>query len=86
MQTLNSITAHETRRGTAEVSQSHPLLNTDEAARDLKLGKRTLAQLIAERKIGFIKIGRSVRFSREDLDAFVERQRVKPQGWKGQAR
>jgi excisionase family DNA binding protein len=77
---------HETRRGTAEVSQFNPLLTTTEAARALGLGKRTLAQLIAERKVGFIKIGRSVRFSREDLDAFVERQRVKAQGWKGSAR
>ena len=83
---MASIIQPETRRGTAEVSQSHPLLNSPEAARELNIGKRTLAQLIAERKIGFIKIGRSVRFSREDLDAFVERQRVQAVGWKGRAR
>ena len=83
---MASIPQPETRRSAAEAQQSHPLLNSPEAARELNIGKRTLAQLIAERKIGFIKIGRSVRFSREDLDAFVERQRVKAQGWKGQAR
>lgn len=83
---MASIPQPETRRSAAEAQQFHPLLNSPEAARALGLGKRTLAQLIAERKIGFIKIGRSVRFSREDLDAFVERQRVKAQGWKGQAR
>jgi excisionase family DNA binding protein len=58
-------------------------LKTTEAARALGLGKRTLAELIAERKITFLKIGRSVRFAPEDLDAFVERQRIKAQGWKG---
>jgi excisionase family DNA binding protein len=79
-------TKPETRRDAAEAPQFRPLLKSPEAARALGLGKRTLAELIAERKIGFIKIGRSVRFSREDIDAFVERQRVKPQGWKGQAR
>jgi excisionase family DNA binding protein len=83
---MASIPQPETRRSAAEAQQFHPLLNSPEAARELKIGKRTLAQLIAERKIGFIKIGRSVRFSREDLDAFVERQRIKAQGWKGQPR
>lgn len=83
---MASIIQPETRRGTAEVTQFHPLLNPPQAAQVLGIGKRTLAELTAERKIGFIKIGRSVRFSREDLDAFVERQRIKAQGWKGQAR
>ncbi len=83
---MATIPQPETRRSAAEAQQFHPLLNTTEAARALGLGKRTLAQLIAERKVGFIKIGRSVRFSREDLDAFVERQRIKAQGWKGSAR
>jgi excisionase family DNA binding protein len=76
-------TKPETRRDAAEAPHFRPLLKTTEAARALGLGKRTLAELIAERKIGFIKIGRSVRFAPEDLDAFVERQRIKAQGWKG---
>ena len=62
-----------------------PLLNITEAAQALGLSKRTLAQLIAERKIGFIKIGRSVRFDHKDLHSFVERQRVKYKSAKSQA-
>jgi excisionase family DNA binding protein len=76
----------ETRRDAAEAPHFRPLLKSPEAARVLNVGKRTLAELIAERKIGFIKTGRSVRFAPEDLDAFVERQRIKAQGWKGRAK
>ena len=83
---MASIPQPETRRSAAEAQQFHPLLNPPQAAQVLGIGKRTLAELTAERKIGFIKIGRSVRFSCEDLDTFVERQRVKAQGWKGSAR
>ncbi len=83
---MANITQPETRRGTAEAPQFRPLLKTTEAARALGLGKRTLAELIAERKITFLKIGRSVRFAPEDLDTFVESQRIKAQGWKGRAK
>ena len=58
------------------------LLTTPEAAQRLGVSKRTIQELAAERKIGFIKFGRNIRFSRADLDAFIEANRVKPIGWK----
>jgi excisionase family DNA binding protein len=66
------------------VEQFQTLLKTTEAAKALGIGKRTLAELISERKIAFIKIGRSVRFAPEDLYAFVDFKRVKAKRQKTQ--
>jgi excisionase family DNA binding protein len=59
------------------------LLDSLEAADALGIGKRTLQEKVAAREIGCIKIGRAIRFHPDDLAAFVERNRVKAQGWKG---
>lgn len=59
------------------------LLTTEEAAACLGIGKRTLQELTANRKLAFIKFGRNVRFSEADLAAFTEKNRVKAVGWKG---
>jgi excisionase family DNA binding protein len=72
-----------TRRDAAEASKITPLFNTQEAAAVLGVGKRTLQELAATRKIAFIKIGRSVRFHTNDLIDFIESQKIKAQGWKG---
>jgi excisionase family DNA binding protein len=70
-----------TRHDAAEASFSK-LLDTAEAAKLLQMGKRTVQELTAERKLAFIKIGRSVRFDPADLRAFVEANRIKAAGWK----
>lgn len=59
------------------------LHNTESAAADLALGKRTLQELVHNREIAFIKIGRAIRFAQSDLDAFKNAKRVKARGWKG---
>lgn len=69
------------RPDAAEASFSK-LLDTKEAAKFLGMGKRTIQELAAERKLAFIKIGRSVRFDPADLRAFVEANKVKAAGWK----
>ena len=74
------------RRDAAEASKITPLFTTQEAAAVLGVGKRTLQELAAARKIAFVKIGRSVRFHTDDLIAFIESQKIKAQGWKGVAR
>jgi excisionase family DNA binding protein len=74
------------RRDAAEASKITPLFTTQEAAAVLGVGKRTLQELAAARKIAFVKIGRSVRFHTDDLIDFIESQKVKAQGWKGVAR
>lgn len=58
------------------------LLNTEQAADRLAMGLRTLQERVAAREIGVIKIGKSVRFHPDDIEAFIERNRVKAIGWK----
>lgn len=58
------------------------LLTTPEAAKRLGVSKRTLQQLLAERKIGFVKFGRNVRFSHADIQGFIDSHRSLPVGWK----
>ena len=58
------------------------LLDTAEAAKFLRLGKRTVQELASERKLAFVKIGRSVRFDIADLRKFIENQKVRELGWK----
>ena len=79
-----NINLEESRKASLErVAESCRLLNTDEAAACLGIGKRTLQELTASRKLAFIKFGRNVRFDMADLDAFKEKNRVKAIGWKG---
>ena len=76
-------TTSPTRREAAEASQ---LLNTIETAAALNISKRGLQDLVAERKIGFIKINRSIRFHRDDIARFIEAHRCQPVGWKSASR
>ena len=73
----------ETRGGAAEASSMAPLINTGEAAGLLGIGKRTVQELMAARKLPYLRIGRSVRFRMEDITAFIEGQMVQRKGWKG---
>jgi excisionase family DNA binding protein len=53
-------------------------LKVEEAAEYLNTSERFIRRLIAERRIAFHHIGRHVRLSIEDLDAFVAAGRVAP--------
>jgi excisionase family DNA binding protein len=53
------------------------LLNIKEAARYLGTTDKTLYTKIWRREIPFVKIGRSVRFDLRDLEALIERSRVR---------
>jgi len=53
------------------------LLNIKEAATFLGTTHKTLYTKIWRREIPFIKIGRSVRFDVKDLEALIERSRIK---------
>jgi excisionase family DNA binding protein len=54
------------------------LLTADEAAARLNTTTRFVRRLIAERRIPFIKLGKFVRISTDDLDRFVAAGRVEP--------
>ena len=52
------------------------LMDYAEAARYLCTTPRHIRELWAKRHLAAIKVGRHVRFSRTDLDAFIAGQRV----------
>ncbi len=54
------------------------LLTVEEAALRLRLSARQVRRLVAERQIGFAKLGRSVRLADEDLKAYVASNRIEP--------
>lgn len=54
------------------------LLTIEEAAARLRMSVRYVRRLVAERRVAFHRIGRSIRFKADDLDAFIESGRVEP--------
>ena len=79
---MTNETTSTTRREAAEASA---LLNTIEAAAEINISKRGLQDLVADRKIGYIKFGRNIRFDRADIAKFIEAHRCQPVGWKSEA-
>lgn len=53
-----------------------------EAAHILGQCKRSIGNQVAAGKLGFVKIGRSIRFRADELERFIEAHTVKPKGWK----
>ena len=51
------------------------LLSTCEAAELLHTTERNMKRMWQERRIAGVKVGRSVRFTEEDLHAFIARNR-----------
>lgn len=54
------------------------LMNIRDAARYLGTTPATLYTKVWRREIPFVKLGRSVRFDVNDLDALIEGAKVKP--------
>lgn len=71
-----------TRRDAAEASLIK-LLDTTETAAVIGIGRRTLQEKVAAREISVIRIGRAIRFSADDIAAFIEKNRQPAVGWKG---
>lgn len=59
-------------------SRVDALLTVGEAAEYMNTTVRFVRRLIAERRIAFVKLGRHVRLSKADIDAFVAAGRVEP--------
>jgi len=55
----------------------HRLLNINETAEFLKIKKSTLYQWVSMQKIPYVKMGRRVLFDLKDLDALIEKNKVK---------
>ena len=82
---MSQVLTPTTRHGAAEASLLK-LLDTPQAAAALGIGRRTLQELAAARKIAVIKFGRNVRYDPADLADFAEKNKVKALGWKGAAK
>lgn len=54
------------------------LLTVEQAAERLATGERFIRRLIAEQRIIYIKLGKHVRITDIDLDAFIQAGRVDP--------
>jgi excisionase family DNA binding protein len=53
-----------------------PILDWEQAADYLGVTVRWMRRAVLERRVTFVKMGGLVRFKREDLDAYIEQQRV----------
>lgn len=58
---------------------SQPLLDYAAAAAYLGATQSFLRRLVLEKRVRYYKLGKFVRFRKEDLDAFVDEGRVDPQ-------
>lgn len=54
------------------------VLTVEEAAARMKMSVRYVRRLVAQRRIAFHKVGRSVRVKASDVDAHVDAGRVEP--------
>jgi excisionase family DNA binding protein len=55
-----------------QISREKQLLSISEAAERLGIRKNTLYEWVVQRKIPYIKVGRLVKFRKEDLEAWIE--------------
>ena len=52
------------------------IFTLDKIAKYLKVGKHTIYRLVAEKKIPAFKVGGAWRFTRADIDHWIEQQRT----------
>ena len=61
------------------------LLTADEVAAQLRTTARLVRRLVSERRIEYVKVGRSIRFEHAAVAAFVARNRVRPDSRRSEA-
>jgi len=59
-------------------SAMNNLLTMDEAAKYLGISKLTLYGWVSSRKLGYVKIGRLVKFKQTQLDAWIDQHTISP--------
>ncbi len=57
------------------MDEQHEYLKVPEVARIIRVARSRAYELVAEGEIPSVRIGRSVRVSRRDLDRWLEEQR-----------
>lgn len=68
------------------VATADRLLDVDSAADYFCCGRRLIYRLVAERRVKFTYAGRSLRFRKSDLDAYLDARCVEPLGSHAQRR
>lgn len=58
-------------------SLTEPLLNADEAAQLLNVPRSTLYELVRSRRLPHVRMGRTLRFTREGLARWVEKNTLR---------
>lgn len=64
------------------MDKEHEYLKVPEVAEVLRIARSRAYELVAEGEITSVRIGRSVRVSRKDLDRWLEEQRHPSAGWR----
>lgn len=64
--------------GAERLHDREPMLNIAQVAELLCTPERFVRRLVAERRIGFTKVGRYVRFTHTDIEQFTNAGRVDP--------
>lgn len=54
------------------------LLTVEEAMAYLGIGRTTIQRWMKQRKIGFVRVGRKIYFTKEHLESFVRENTVSP--------
>ena len=74
MNKINNKTTHKGNpRSKTKINWAGSLLTAAEAADRLGTSVRFIRRLVAQRRIPYLKVGRHLRISRDDLDAFIGR-------------
>jgi excisionase family DNA binding protein len=60
-----------------DADQTAGLLTITEVAEFLRISIPTVRRLIEQRQIPFLKVGGSIRFTRSDIDAYLQKRRVR---------
>lgn len=53
-----------------------PLISAEQLAEELGVSVRYVRRIIAERRIPYVKVGHLIRFQRDDVQRWVEANRV----------
>ena len=56
---------------------TRPLLTLDDVAAFLRVSKTSVYRLVERRQLPFCRVGRSLRFTQEDLDAYLGARHVR---------
>ena len=52
------------------------MLNIHELAKELNLSESGIYQMVGQRRIPFVKIGRAIRFDLEDIEKWIEEKKI----------